>query len=97
MRSLAQARVPDVLEQDELDRLKARIKSGLIMQQESTASRSSSLARDWRHLGRARPLDELSAIIDGVTAESINAFLSEQTDPELTVVTLGPEPLKVNR
>ncbi|MEM6654172.1 MAG: pitrilysin family protein [Planctomycetota bacterium] len=79
--------------QEELDRLKARIKSGLIMQQEFTGSRSSALARDWRHLGFARSLNELSSIIDGVTADSINAFLSEQPEPEMTIVTLGPAPL----
>ena len=32
------------IEQNELDRLKARIKSGLIMQQESTSARSGAIA-----------------------------------------------------
>ncbi|MEN1681277.1 MAG: pitrilysin family protein [Planctomycetota bacterium] len=79
--------------QSELGRLKARIKSGLIMQQESTSSRAAALARDTRHLGRARPVSELAAIIDAVTADSINKFLSEQPPREFKVVTLGPEPL----
>ena len=52
---------------DELERLKARIKSALIMQQESSSARSSSLARDWYHLGRARTLDEVGRLIDGLT------------------------------
>jgi predicted Zn-dependent peptidase len=56
----------------ELGRLKARIKSALIMQQESSSARSSSLARDWYHLGRARTLDEVGQIIDLLTSRSID-------------------------
>ncbi|MFZ1932590.1 MAG: pitrilysin family protein [Thermoguttaceae bacterium] len=73
----------------ELDRLKARIKSALIMQQESSSARSSSLARDWYHLGRARTLDEVGQIIDGLSSRSINAYLAEHPPQDFTVVTLG--------
>lgn len=83
------------VEQHELDRLKARIKSSLILQQESTAARSGAIARDWYHLGRARTLDELGQIIDDLTSESINAFLRENPPRDLLIVTLGPEPLEV--
>jgi predicted Zn-dependent peptidase len=83
------------IEQSELDRLKARIKSSLIMQQESTSARSGALARDWYHLGRARTLDEVGALVDELTAESINAFLRANPPKDLLVVTLGPEPLEV--
>lgn len=82
------------VKQSELDRLKARIKSSLIMQQESTNSRSGSLARDWRHLGRLRSIDELSAIVDGISADSINGFLSSQPELPFNIVTLGPKPLE---
>lgn len=87
------AKLNDGVTQAELDRLKARIKSSLIMQQESTASRSSALARDWRHLGRVRPIDELSAIVDAITADSINAYLQAKPPESYTFLTLGPEPL----
>lgn len=73
----------------ELDRLKARIKSALIMQQESSSARSSSLARDWYHLGRARTLDEVGQIIDSLSSRSINAYLAEHPPVDFTVVTLG--------
>ena len=81
--------------QGELDRLKARIKSALIMQQESTSARSGSIARDWYHLGRVRPLDELADEVDNLTAEAINAFLQENPPAEFTFATLGPTPLEV--
>ncbi len=88
-------RLSSGIEENELDRLKARIKSALIMQQESTAARSGAIARDWYHLGRVRTLDEIGAIIDGLTCESINAYLAENPPRDLLVVTLGPEPLEV--
>lgn len=79
----------------ELDRLKARIKSALIMQQESSSARSAALARDWYHLGRARTLDEIGQLVDGLTCESINAYLAEHPPGDFTVVTLGPRQLEV--
>jgi predicted Zn-dependent peptidase len=89
------ARLPKGIEANELTRLKARIKSSLIMQQESSSSRSGALAREWYHLGRARTLDEIGAIIDKLSRESINSFLEANPPRDLLVVTLGPEPLEV--
>jgi len=83
------------IEQSELNRLKARIKSALIMQQESTSARSGALARDWYHLGRARSLDEVGTLVDALSADSINAFLRKNPPRDLLVVTVGPEPLEV--
>jgi predicted Zn-dependent peptidase len=88
-------RLGDGIEQSELDRLKARIKSSLIMQQESTSARSGALARDWYHLERVRTLDEVGAMVDALSAASINAFLRANPPRDLLVVTLGPEPLEV--
>ncbi len=89
------SRLAKGIEEHEIERLKARIKSALIMQQESSSSRSSSLARDWYHLGHARTLDEVGRLIDGVTHRSINAFLADHPPGEFTVVTLGCRPLEV--
>lgn len=82
------------IEQAELDRLKGRIKRSLILQQESSPSRSGSIAYDWYYLGRVRTMDELRAIIDGLTVESINEYLAAHPPGDFTVVTLGPEGLK---
>lgn len=83
------------IEQHELERLKARIKSGLIMQQESSSSRSSSMARDWYLLGRVRTLDEVSTLVDKLSAESINAYLKQHPPGDFTIVTLGQKTLEV--
>ncbi len=89
LRRLAQG-----IEESELDRLKARIKSALVMQQESSSARSGALARDWYHLGRARSLDELGALIDALTSRDINTYLAEHPPADFTVVTLGSRPLE---
>lgn len=90
-------RLAEGIEERELDRLKARIKSALIMQQESSSARSSSIARDWYHLGRARTLDELGRLVDQLTRGSINAYLAEHPPGSFTFVTLGPRELEVPR
>jgi len=88
-------RLAQGVEEEELARLKARIKSALIMQQESSSARSGSIARDFYHLGRARALDELARLVDGLTCQSINQYLREHPPSDFTVVTLGPEKLEV--
>ena len=59
----------DGVEAEELDTMRAGLKSSLIMQQESSMSRAGSLASDWFYLGRVRPLDEISAALDALTPE----------------------------
>lgn len=82
---------------DELKRVKTRLKSGLLMQQESSASRSGSIAADWYHLNRVQTLEELGHIVDGLTCDSINQYLSEHPPTDFLVVTLGRKPLEVPR
>ncbi|MEX0678297.1 MAG: pitrilysin family protein [Pirellulales bacterium] len=88
-------RVAEGVESDELDRLKARIKSGLIMQQESSIARAGAIARDWYHLGRVRTLEEISRLLDDLSCESINRYLAAHPPGDFTIVTLGPKPLEV--
>ncbi len=88
-------RLAEGVEAHELDRLKARIKSALIMQQESSSSRSTAVAWDWYHLGRVRTLEEIGRLVDALTCESINAYLAERPPGDFLVVTLGPRPLEV--
>ncbi len=86
-------RLPEGVEPDEVDRLRAGLKSSLIMQQESTGARALSLASDWYHLGRVRSFDEIQAAIDGLTPESITGHLRRHPPADFTVVTVGPKPL----
>ena len=83
------------IQPEELDRLRARLKSGLIMQQESSSSRSASIASDWYYLQRVRSLDELNSILDELSSDSINAYLSDHSPDNFDVVTLGRHPLEI--
>lgn len=87
-------RLGDGIQADELDRLKAKIKSGLIMQQESSPARSGSIAADWYHRGRVHTVEELGRIIDGLTCDSINEYLASHPPREFSVVTLGAKELE---
>ena len=89
------ARLIDGVNEAELSRLKARTKSALIMQQESSLSRCGSLVGDWYHLGRLRTMDELHAKIDALSCAEINQYLREHPAGEFTVVTLGQQALEV--
>jgi predicted Zn-dependent peptidase len=89
------ARLGDGIQQDELDRLKARIKSGLIMQQESSGARASSLAGDYYFYDRIRAIEELRKLVDELSCESINQFLKQHPFVNPTAVTLGPNPLEL--
>ncbi|MFM7260998.1 MAG: M16 family metallopeptidase, partial [bacterium] len=60
---------------DEFRRAVVGMKSRLVMQGESTAARAASLSSDWYRLGRCRSLGELSAEVDGVTLDGLNAWI----------------------
>lgn len=87
--------LPQGVHEDELARLKARFKSGIIMQQESSASRASALAADWYHLGRIRTMEELASLVNSVTCQTINEFLEKNPPRNYRVTTIGAKRLEV--
>jgi predicted Zn-dependent peptidase len=88
-------RVADGVEDEELDRVKAGLKSALIMKQESTSARASSNSADWYFLGRVRPLAEIQTAIDSLTPAAIAEHLRRFPPRDFTVVTIGPEALRI--
>jgi predicted Zn-dependent peptidase len=88
-------RLKDGVTDDEIDRVKAGLKSSLIMQDESTSARAGAMATDWYYLGRVRSFDELQAAINGLTPAAILGYLDRFPVKNLTVVTLGPTPLRL--
>jgi predicted Zn-dependent peptidase len=82
--------------QEEFHRAVIGLKSHQIMQGESTPSRASALVYDQFRIGRARTLDEVSAIIDSITLEQVNEYLATRTFGEFSISTIGPEKLRVN-
>ncbi len=88
-------RLSEGIEPEELDRLKVQVRSGLVMQQESSRSRAAVIAGDWYHLGRVRSMDEVQQIINDLTVEGINAYLRANPPSDFCVVTLGQQPLEM--
>jgi predicted Zn-dependent peptidase len=78
---------------EELHRCRARAKSSLIMQQESTSSRASSLARDLYLLDRVVTLEEIHHRIDALTVPKVRQFIESHTPHSMVLVTIGPQQL----
>ena len=88
-------RLGDGIESHELERCKARAKSSLIMQQESTTSRATSIARDWHFLKRVQTLDDIRRDIDELTVSGVLDYVHQHPARDFTFLTIGPNPLKV--
>jgi len=81
--------------ESEFQRAIVGMKSKLVMSGESTGARASALARDWRKIGRARSLEDLTREVDGLTLDRVNAYLARRSLGKVTVATVGPGELKV--
>src|SRR5262249_252898 len=77
------------IEAEELETLRAGLKSSLIMQQESSISRSGSLATDWFYLGRVRAMQEIADALDALTPASVSEYAAGQDLDAMTILTLG--------
>jgi predicted Zn-dependent peptidase len=88
-------RLSGSIDADELERVKAKVASGLVMQQESTASRAGALASQWYHLGRVRSIEEELARYDRLDVPLLEDWLASRPPRDLSVVSLGPEPLEI--
>ena len=86
-------RLADGFQESELDRCKARAKSSLIMQQESTISRSSSIARDWFYLNRVQTLSEVREKIEALSVDGVLDYVHRHPARDFTILTIGPEPV----
>ena len=86
-------RLGDGIGEDELDRCKARAKSSLIMAQESTGSRASSLTRNWYHLGRTISLEEVRTKIESLTVQDVLNYVHAHPAEDFTILTVGPDEL----
>lgn len=88
-------RLKDGVTDDEIARVKAGLKSSLIMQEESTSARAGAIATDWYYLGRIRSFDEIQAAIDGLTPAAILRYLDRFPVKNPMLMTLGPNALKM--
>ena len=81
------------ISEGELSRLKARVKSSLVMEQESSTSRSSQIATDWYYLKRVPNRKQVLAEIESLTCESLLEHFQQFPPKGWGLVTMGPEPV----
>jgi len=82
--------------ESEMERMKIRAKSGLVMQRESTTARAGAIVRDWTYLGKIRSFDETMASIDALTSESIAEYYEARGELKFRLATSGQAPLKLD-
>ena len=85
----------DGILEDELDRLKTRIKSSLVFEQESSAARSGQIASDWYYLGRVPDREEVCDRVDQLTVDGLVEYCREHSPREFSLVTVGSQPLEL--
>ncbi len=88
-------RLKDGISEEEIKQAKAGLKSALILQSESSSSRAGSISGDYYMLGRVRSLDEIKLKIEQTTVNSVLEFLRSNPFEDFTVVTIGPQQVKV--
>jgi len=81
--------------ESEIARAKVGLKSSLIMQSESSSSRANGIAGDHYLLGRVRGIEEIKENLEKVSVETVSNFLKNNKFDGYTVVTIGPESVKV--
>ena len=86
----------DGVTEDELDMMSAGLVSGLVMQQESSLSRSASLASDFYHIGRVRLIDEIRSALARLSADDVSQHAAGLDLENRTILTLGPQSLKIS-
>jgi len=88
-------RMKDGVTEDEVERAKIGMLSGLIMSEESSRARTGAIARDQWMLGRVRPLEEVTAAVNAITPSDIVALYERHPAEGFSVVTLGPAKLRM--
>ncbi|MCA9192588.1 MAG: insulinase family protein [Planctomycetales bacterium] len=83
--------------EDELERLKNRIKSSLVFEQESSAARSGQIASDWFYLGRVPSRDEVCRKVDELTCEGLLEHFLQIPPNNFSLVSVGSLPMELER
>ncbi|MCF0234339.1 MAG: insulinase family protein [Thermoguttaceae bacterium] len=79
----------------ELERVKIRTKSSLVMENESPGARSYALVSDWLRFKRIRSTEEIFESVNKQTAETIREFFAERAPIRFRLATLGSKPLEI--
>lgn len=79
------------IQQDELDRAKAKLLSSVVIGGESTNERVMGLINSWLREGRLETLEETRERIDAVTLDDLRSLLRDHpVAPRQVITTVGP-------
>ena len=82
-------RLTEGITAEELARARTQLRSSVVMSQESSRGRATTMAMDLFRLGRVREPDDIIGAIQRIELDEMNAFLS-RLEPRPFVMTLGP-------
>ncbi|MFP4106968.1 MAG: M16 family metallopeptidase [Phycisphaerae bacterium] len=89
-------RLAEGIDGEEMQRARVQLKSGLVMQGESTRSRAGSMASDWYLLGQVRTLEQIARATQEVTIDQVMDYLRQMPATDFTVLVIGPEGVSVD-
>jgi len=78
------------LTDDEVERAKNKIASGIVLSGESPIGRMRSIGGSWMYNEVYRSLEQDMATVQGITTESMRQLMEEFPFDPMTIVTLGP-------
>lgn len=83
------------IEEEEVSRIRAQVKSAIAMSLESTSTRAEQIARQHLLFGRLIPVEELVAKVEAVSANDVSdlasrLFCSSDKNRKLTLSAVGP-------
>ena len=78
------------IEDKELDRARAQMRTGIVMSLESTAARSEQIARQIAMFGRIIPIDELIDEVDALSSADIERAIGRLINSSPTIAAIGP-------
>lgn len=82
-------KLADGVEEEELSRAKAQLKTGLVMALEGTAARAEQLGRQMLVLGRTVPVAELIEKVEAITSGDIAGMAGRMLEGRLSLAAIG--------
>jgi predicted Zn-dependent peptidase len=78
------------IEEKELGRARAQMRTGIVMSLESTAARAEQIARQISVFGRVMPIEELIEKVEALSCADIERAISRLLASDPTVAAIGP-------
>ncbi|NKB22254.1 MAG: insulinase family protein [Alphaproteobacteria bacterium] len=78
------------IEEKELGRARAQMRTGIVMSLESTAARAEQIARQIAVFGRVMPIEELIEKVEALSCADIERAISRLLSSKPTVAAIGP-------